>query len=123
MALVNRSVIGMPMVWCRLTVRSAILPMGCQNSSKNGGTVAVTPAGAVVTSGVGQHEPANGLACTTCHSDLTKFHTVRPVTNVPFPSGKSVTFSKEKDDKGALKPVAANLCLECHQGRDLPRQL
>jgi len=43
---------------------------------------------------------------------------VRPVTSVPFPSGKSVTFSKEKDEKGALKPVAANLCLECHQGRD-----
>jgi hypothetical protein len=83
---------------------------------KNGGTVAVTPAGAVLTTGVGNMDPSNGLACTTCHSDMTKF-AVRPVVNVPFPSGKSVTFSKEKDDKGALKPVAANLCLECHQGR------
>jgi hypothetical protein len=80
------------------------------------GAIAVTAAGSIVTTGVSRHEPANGFACTTCHSDLTKY-TVRPVVNVPFPSGKSLTFSKEKDDKGALKPVAANLCLECHQGR------
>lgn len=84
---------------------------------KNGGTVAVTGSGAVVTVGIGSTEPSNGLACSTCHSDLTKF-TVRAVTNVPFPSGKNVTFSTEKDDKGNLKPVAANLCLECHQGRE-----
>ena len=83
---------------------------------ENGGTVAMTSAGSIVTTGVGEQETANGFACTTCHSDLTKF-TVRSVVNVPFPSGKSLTFSKEKDDKGALKPVAANLCLECHQGR------
>ena len=61
-------------------------------------------------------EPANGLACTTCHNDLTKF-TLYPVKGVPFPSGKTVSFS-EKDDKGAYKDaVPANLCLECHQGR------
>jgi hypothetical protein len=83
---------------------------------ESGGTVAITGAGAVVTTGVGEQPTANGFACTTCHSDLTKY-TVRSVVNVPFPSGKSLTFSKEKDDKGALKPVAANLCLECHQGR------
>ena len=82
---------------------------------KNGGTVAVSGQN-VVTTGVVGAEPANGLACTTCHNDLTKF-TLYPVTNVPFPSGKSVTFSTEKDDKGNLVPVAANLCLECHQGR------
>jgi hypothetical protein len=36
---------------------------------------------------------------------------------VPFPSGKTVSFS-EKDDKGVYKDaVPANLCLECHQGR------
>jgi hypothetical protein len=83
---------------------------------ENGGTVAVDGRGNVVISGVTEQEPANGFACTTCHNDLTKF-TLYPVTNVPFPSGKSVTFSTEKDDKGNLKPVAANLCLECHQGR------
>ena len=68
------------------------------------------------TTGVVGAEPANGFACTTCHNDLAKF-TLYPVTSVPFPSGKSVTFSTEKDDKGNLKPVDANLCLECHQGR------
>ncbi len=83
---------------------------------KNGGTVAVTGAGAVVTTGVGNMAPSNGFACTTCHTDNVKFG-IRSVVNVPFPSGKNVTFSKEKDEKGALKPVAANLCLECHQGR------
>jgi hypothetical protein len=82
----------------------------------NGGTVAVDGKGNVVTTGVTEQEPANGFACTTCHNDLTKF-TLYPVKGVPFPSGKTVSFS-EKDDKGAYKDaVAANLCLECHQGR------
>ena len=82
---------------------------------ENGGTVAV--AGTTVrTTGVVGAEPANGFACTTCHDDLTKF-TLYPVKGVPFPSGKTVSFS-EKDDKGAYKDaVPANLCLECHQGR------
>ncbi len=83
---------------------------------ESNGTVAITSAGSVVTTGVGEQPTANGFACTTCHNDLAKY-TLYPVVNVPFPSGKSLTFSKEKDDKGALKPVAANLCLECHQGR------
>jgi len=71
---------------------------------------------AVRTTGVVAAEPSNGFACVTCHDDLAEY-TLHAVTSVPFPSGKSVTFSTEKDDKGALKPVAANLCLECHQGR------
>ncbi len=83
---------------------------------KNNGTVAVTWNGQIQTVGTSGAEPSNGFACTTCHNDLTKY-TVYPVASVPFPSGKSVTFSTEKDDKGNLKPVAANLCLECHQGR------
>ena len=37
---------------------------------------------------------------------------------MPFPNGAQLTFSTEKDDKGALKPVDANLCIECHQGRE-----
>ena len=44
---------------------------------ESGGTVAVTSNGSVVTTGVGEQPTANGLACTTCHNDLTKF-TVRP---------------------------------------------
>ena len=76
----------------------------------------MTSSGSIQTVGTTAAEPANGFACTTCHNDLTKY-TVYPVTAVPFPSGKTVTFSTEKDDKGNLKPVPANLCLECHQGR------
>ncbi|MGE5603395.1 MAG: hypothetical protein ACM30E_10105 [Nitrososphaerales archaeon] len=82
----------------------------------NGGTVAVTSNGQIQTVGTTAAEPANGFECSTCHNDLAKY-TVYPVTSVPMPSGKTVTFSTEKDAKGNLTPVAANLCLECHQGR------
>jgi hypothetical protein len=83
---------------------------------ENNGTVAVTAQGQVQTVGVTGAEPANGFACTTCHNDLTEY-TLYPVKGVPFPSGKTVSFS-EKDDKGAFgDPVSSNLCLECHQGR------
>ena len=104
---------------------AGMVPAGCAKCHSatglpqfltNGGTVAVTGSGSIVTSGVVGAEPSNGLACTTCHDDLTDF-SVRAVTSVPFPSGKSVTFSTEKDEKGNLKPVDANLCIECHQGR------
>jgi hypothetical protein len=83
---------------------------------ENGGTVAVDGRGNVVTTGVTGAHPANGLACTTCHNDLAEY-TLYPVVNVPFPSGKSLTFSTEEDADGNLVPVPANLCLECHQGR------
>lgn len=81
----------------------------------NNGTVAVAGAN-VLTVGVTGAKPSNGLACDTCHNDLAEY-TVYPVVNVPFPSGRNITFSTEKDDKGNLVPVADNLCLECHQGR------
>jgi hypothetical protein len=104
---------------------TGVVPAGCAKCHSatglpeflsNNGTVAVDGRGNVVTTGTTGAHPANGLACTTCHNDLAKF-TLHPVVNVPFPSGKSVTFSTEKDDKGNLKPVDANVCLECHQGR------
>lgn len=82
----------------------------------NAGTLAITRSGAQVTGVVGQH-PANGFACTTCH-DASNFPNRYAVVNVPFPNGKTLTFSTEKDDKGNLKAVDANLCLECHQGRE-----
>ena len=44
------------------------------------------------------------------------------VTTVPFPSGAKVTFSTEKDADGNLVPVDANLCIECHQGREFDGQ-
>lgn len=49
----------------------------------------------------------NGLECTTCHTDLQTFerYTVEEVT---FPSGATV----------ALEDADANLCLNCHQGRE-----
>jgi hypothetical protein len=54
-------------------------------------------------------EPAsNGLNCATCHDDLTTF-TRYTVDEVRFPSGKTVTFGEAVD---------ANLCLNCHQGRE-----
>jgi hypothetical protein len=55
--------------------------------------------------------------CTTCHTTAAGPDLI-PVTTVPFPSGAKLTFSTEKDDKGNLKPVNANLCIECHQGRE-----
>jgi hypothetical protein len=84
---------------------------------KNGGSLVLTPSGSLTVAGIGNQPIANGFMCATCHDDLTKF-TRRAVTTVPFPSGVSLTFSTEKDDKGNLKPVDSNLCIECHQGRE-----
>ena len=61
---------------------------------ENGGTVAVTGNGTVVTTGTTEADPANGFACTTCHNDLTKF-TLYPVKGVPFPSGKTRLLQRE----------------------------
>ena len=51
---------------------------------------------------------SNGLACSTCHDDVSTF-TRRVVDNVKFPSGAVLTFGERND---------ANLCIECHQGRE-----
>jgi nitrate reductase cytochrome c-type subunit len=82
----------------------------------NAGNLAVTPTGVQITGVVGQ-PPANGFACATCH-DTSNFPNRLAVTSVPFPNGAKLTFSTEKDDQGNLLPVDANLCLECHQGRE-----
>ncbi|MBE7551771.1 MAG: hypothetical protein HS126_11950 [Anaerolineales bacterium] len=52
--------------------------------------------------------PANGLQCATCHNDLATFSRY-PVDEVKFPSGATLTFGEGVD---------ANLCLQCHQGRE-----
>ncbi len=59
-------------------------------------------------------QPAsNGLNCATCHNDLTKF-TRYEVKDATFPSGAKLAFT---DKEG--KPVSdANLCINCHQGRE-----
>ncbi len=82
----------------------------------NGGRLVVTKTGVQIT-GVVAQPIANGFACATCH-DMSNFPNRYAVVNVPFPSGVSLTFSTEKDDQGNLKPVDANLCIECHQGRE-----
>ncbi len=82
----------------------------------NGGTVVFTSSGTTLTAGIGSVEVSNGFMCITCH-DEANFPALYAVTNVPFPSGANVTFSK-KDADGNLVPDSANLCLECHQGRE-----
>lgn len=82
----------------------------------NAGTEIVTKSGVQITGVVGQ-PPANGFMCSTCH-DEANWPNRYAVTSVPFPSGVSLTFSTEKDADGKLKPVDANLCIECHQGRE-----
>ena len=63
-----------------------------------------------VTEGVVTSQPAsNGLNCGTCHNDVQNF-TLYEVPAVRFPSGETVTFG-ERDS-------AANMCLNCHQGRE-----
>lgn len=51
---------------------------------------------------------ANGLECTTCHSDLTDFEQRHEVKEVKFPSGAVI-------DSGDPN---TNLCMNCHQGRE-----
>jgi hypothetical protein len=51
--------------------------------------------------------PSNGLACATCHDNETTF-TRFAVEQVTFPSGAQL----------ALPNPEANLCLNCHQGRE-----
>lgn len=104
---------------------AGMVPMGCAkcHSStglpqfiKFAGKVLVTSTGLETTGIVGQ-PPADGFSCYTCHVESDKFPAVLSVVNVPFPNGSTLTFSTKKDDKGALLPVGANLCIECHQGR------
>jgi len=82
----------------------------------NAGTLVLAKSGAQIT-GVVAQPVANGFMCTTCH-DAANWPNRYAVVNVPFPSGVSLTFSTEKDADGNLKPVDANLCIECHQGRE-----
>jgi hypothetical protein len=104
---------------------TGVVPAGCAKCHSatglptflaNNGTQIVTPSGIQYT-GIVAQPISNGFECATCH-DVNNFPNRRAVVNVPFPNGKSLTFSTEKDDKGNLKPVDANLCLECHQGRE-----
>ncbi len=105
---------------------TGVVPFGCAKCHsatglpefiKNGGSLALSASGSLTVAGISSQPTANGFMCVTCH-DASNFPALYAVVNVPFPSGASLTFSTEKDDKGNLKPVNANLCLECHQGRE-----
>lgn len=52
-------------------------------------------------------EPSSSMACTTCH-DHANWPARYEVKEVTFPSGAKV----------ALENLDANLCLQCHQGRE-----
>ncbi len=82
----------------------------------NGGTTILSGT-TLATTGVVAQEPSNGFECSTCHNEA-EWPARYAVTTVPFPSGAKVTFSTEKDADGNLIPVDANLCIECHQGRE-----
>jgi hypothetical protein len=82
----------------------------------NGGSLVIAKNGNLNVTGVGAQPVADGFLCSTCH-DTSKMPAVRPVVNVPFPNGGTLTFSTKKDDKGALIAANANICIECHQGR------
>ncbi|RJP54482.1 MAG: hypothetical protein C4583_02415 [Anaerolineaceae bacterium] len=87
------------------------VPAGCAKCHSAGGMAEFIKEGAVVS------KPAsNGFLCSTCH-DEANWPERYAVTTVPFPSGASITFSKPDAD-GKLVPDDANLCLECHQGRE-----
>jgi len=59
--------------------------------------------------GAAVSEPiANGLQCRTCH-DQVPGYSMRPVAQVTFPSGATLSFGEEA--------AGSNMCLECHQGR------
>ena len=63
-----------------------------------------------IAEGVTISQPAtNGLNCATCHNNLQEF-TVYEVQSVKFPSGATVSFGEDE--------LAANMCLNCHQGRE-----
>lgn len=53
-------------------------------------------------------EPTNGLLCSSCHDSVSEF-TRYQVETVTFPSGAKLGFEELPD---------ANLCLNCHQGRE-----
>jgi hypothetical protein len=88
---------------------------GLPQFHENGGTLVVSRS--VQITGVVAQPPANGFMCSTCH-DEANWPERHAAVNVTFPSGASLTFSTEKDADGNLLPVDANLCIECHQGRE-----
>jgi hypothetical protein len=79
------------------------VPGSCAKCHSAGGLPTFLKEGATVS------EPlANGFQCSTCHDDVSTF-TRFVVDEVEFPSGAVLSFGEGVD---------ANLCLQCHQGRE-----
>jgi hypothetical protein len=79
------------------------VPGSCAKCHSAAGLPQFIKEGAVVS-----QQPSNGFQCSTCH-DTSKFPAVIAVKDVTFPSGAKVTFGENEP---------ANMCLECHQGRE-----
>jgi hypothetical protein len=82
---------------------------------KNGGTMIVDGRGTTLPTGVGAMEPSNGFQCSTCH-DEANWPERFAITQVTFPSGKTVSFAKDADGRNVADD--SNLCISCHQGRE-----
>ncbi len=52
-------------------------------------------------------EPAESMKCVTCHQNMQNWALLQPVS-APFPSGAVLSLDDSR----------ANLCIECHQGRE-----
>jgi nitrate reductase cytochrome c-type subunit len=78
------------------------VPASCSKCHSAGGLPTFLKDGATVSEPV-----ANGFQCATCHDDVATF-TRYVVDEVEFPSGAVLSFGEGVD---------ANLCLQCHQGR------
>ncbi len=83
---------------------------------KDGGTTVVTSSGTTSTTGVQSMPSSNGFMCSTCHNEEA-WPERYAVTNVVFPSGKTVSFGG-KDADGNWVADDANLCISCHMGRE-----
>lgn len=83
---------------------------------ENGGTMVVDGRGSTITTGIGSVPASNGFQCSTCHNEEAwpERYTIASVT---FPSGKAVSMGGVDAD-GKFVADDANLCLECHQGRE-----
>lgn len=88
-------------------VEGGVVPASCAKCHSATGLPQFIKEGATIS-----NPASNGFQCSTCHNSA-EFPAVYEVASVPFPSGKSVTFGTEE-----APAVAANLCLECHQGRE-----
>jgi hypothetical protein len=93
---------GSEAAWRYWDARGATVPGSCAKCHTSDGLPFFLAEGVNVST-----PSANGMQCTTCHSDLVSFDRYA-VESVVFPSGLRLA-STAPDD---------NLCMNCHQGRE-----